>query len=419
MCYDQEPVTLSEAGETLSGTQLPEWVSQGGKAIFQNAVNLIKPQFEIDPATGEPKLDAAGNPILIPQFQYDKPTQASYFDMQYDYDGDNMITQADADAASAAGNQFHSSAISDHLSGTAPLPMSKLSAEEQMAGKMLTEGAEDYKGYLEGVDTDGDGIPDTQSAKTFMDQIGQGYLGTKEDGTPRTYQDLYGDMYGDDFKIGEGTEAQKYIDIYSAAMDPAIKDIQEQTALQQQEARDAAAKVGAFGGSRLGLREATLGAEGIESAADLRAKGLAEGLGFAAGRFDLDRQARFDADAAARGAYETEEAARLAAAKQYEDMATLSQGLQQQAAAGLITSGEAKRLLDQKALDTAYAQFLDAKREPFENINFALGTLQGVPYNQQSYGYNLATGQEQGPSVYGQTLGALGTLGSAYYMGAG
>ena len=96
---------------------------------------------------------------------------------------------------------------------------------------------------------------------------------------------------------------------------------------------------------------------------------------------------------------------------------TLSQSLQQQAAAGLISTGEAKRNLDQIALDQAYAQFLDAKREPFENINFALGTLQGVPYNTQQYGYNLATNQQQGPSVYGQTLGALGTLGSAYYMG--
>ena len=234
---------------------------------------------------------------------------------------------------------------------------------------------------------------------------------------PVTYQDLSTELIGDDFAIGEGTEAQKLIDIYSAAVDPAIRDIQDRTEQEKKAIRARASTgIGSFG-SRLGIEEATLGSEGIKNEADLRKQALAEGLGFAAGRFDADRSARFQGDAAARGAYETEEASQMAAAKQYQGMATLSQSLQQQAAAGLISTGEAKRNLDQIALDQAYAQFLDAKREPFENINFALGTLQGVPYNTQQYGYNLATNQQQGPSVYGQTLGALGTLGSAYYMG--
>ena len=123
------------------------------------------------------------------------------------------------------------------------------------------------------------------------------------------------------------------------------------------------------------------------------------------------------ADSAARGAYETEESGRLQAAQQYQNLATLTQGLQQQAAAGLISTGEAKRLLDQQALDLAYSDYLDTNKKQYEDINFALGALQGVPYNTQQYGYNTQTQQQLGPSVYGQTLGALGTLGSAYYMG--
>ena len=43
-------------------------------------------------------------------------------------------------------------------------------------------------------------------------------------------------------------------------------------------------------------------------------------------------------------------------------LATLTQGLQQQAAAGLISTGEAKRLLDQQALDLAYSDYLDTSR---------------------------------------------------------
>ncbi len=222
---------------------------------------------------------------------------------------------------------------------------------------------------------------------------------------------------GEDFAIGEGTEGQKFLDIYSEAMNPAIRDIQDQTLAQQNAARATAAKSGAFGGSRLGIQEAMLGSEGIQSEADLRAKGLAEGLGFAAGRFDADRAGRLASDTAARGAYETEESGRLQAAQQYQNLATLTQGLQQQAAAGLISTGEAKRLLDQQALALAYSDYLDQTKKPYEDINFALGALQGVPYNTQQYGYNTQTQQQLGPSVYGQTLGALGTLGSAYYMG--
>ena len=404
MCFDNTPVTLSGASTTLSGTQLPEWVSQAGKAIFGQAATLVEPQF-----------DADGN--YIPDAGYQGERMAQYVNTAYDYDGDGQITEADATAATAAGDAGKASDITQGLASGLGFPKSKLSLEEQEAGRMLTEGANQYQGYISGFDTDGDGIADTQSSQTFMDQIGQGYLGTKEDGTARTYQDLYGDMLGEEFKIGEGTEAQKFLDIYSDAMNPAIRDIQERTLQEQNAARAAAARGGAFGGSRLGIQEAMLGSEGIQSEADLRARGLAEGLGFAAGRFDADRAGRMAADAAARGAYETEESGRLQAAQQYQNLATLTQGLQQQAAAGLISTGEAKRLLDQQALDLAYADYLDTTRKPYEDINFALGALQGVPYNTQQYGYNTQTQQQQGPSVYGQTLGALGTLGSAYYMG--
>ena len=404
MCFTTPPVELSSSGETLAGTQLPEWVSQAGKAIFQQAATLVQPEF-----------DAEGN--YIPDDGYLKKRQADYINTAYDYDGDGQITEADATAATAAGDTFKASDITQGIASGLGIPRSKLSLEEQEAGRMLTEGATQYQGYLTGFDTDGDGVADTQSSQTFMDDIGQGYLGTKDDGTARTYQDLSGDLMGEDFSIGEGTEAQKFLDIYSDAMNPAIRDIQDQTLAQQNAARATAAKSGAFGGSRLGIQEAMLGSEGIQSQADLRARGLAEGLGFAAGRFDADRAGRMAADSAARGAYETEESGRLQAAQQYQNLATLTQGLQQQAAAGLISTGEAKRLLDQQALDLAYSDYLDQTKKPYEDINFALGALQGVPYNTQQYGYNTQTQQQLGPSVYGQTLGALGTLGSAYYMG--
>ena len=407
MCFTTPPVELSSSGETLAGTQLPEWVSQAGKAIFQQAATLVQPEFDED-----------GN--YIPPGGYQGPRIATYTDMDYDYDGDGQITEADATLATQAGDTLRAGDITQGIASGLGVPESKLSLEEQQAGRMLREGANQFQGYITGFDTTGDGIGDTRSSQTFMDEIGKGYLGTQTvDGkeVPVTYQDLSDELIGEDFAIGEGTEAQKLIDIYSAAVDPAIQDIQDRTEQEKKAIRARASTgIGSFG-SRLGIEEATLGSEGIKNEADLRKQALAEGLGFAASRFDTDRSARFQGDAAARGAYETEEAGRLQAAQQFQNLATLTQGLQQQAAKGLISTGEAKRVLDQKALELAYADALDADKRRYEDINFALGALQGAPYNTQQYGYNTSTQQQLGPSVYGQTIGALGTLGSAYYMG--
>jgi hypothetical protein len=67
------------------------------------------------------------------------------------------------------------------------------------------------------------------------------------------------------------------------------------------------------------------------------------------------------------------------------------------------------------ALDMAYADYTDQKQYPYEQLNFAMGALQGTPYNQQNYGYNTQQQYAQGPSIYGQTIGGLGALGSAYF----
>ena len=61
--------------------------------------------------------------------------------------------------------------------------------------------------------------------------------------------------------------------------------------------------------------------------------------------FDSDRAARFGAEDAARVGYETEEASRLRQQQTYQGMAPMVQGLREQTAAGLITTGEAKRKL--------------------------------------------------------------------------
>jgi hypothetical protein len=327
---------------------------------------------------------------------------------------------------------------------------SKLTEDERAGMSILREGAESY-------------LPFMNRASDVADTLGQGYesmsqeelLGDPFQGSSR--EELLGDyqgatreeLLGDPFSL---ESAQPYMDIYQSAMDPAVREIEEQTIRAQNEARARAATGGGGFGSRLGIMEATTAGEGAQSAGDLRAGAAREGLGFAAGRYDTersaraaaentmrnrftedraargatedrlrgqydtDRSARFDADTQARSAYETNEASRIQQMDAYQGMGTLVQDLQTQAAAGLIGSGEAQRQLDQQALELAYADFLDQNNYDQEQINFAIGALSGVPYNTINRSYSTGTTMSANPSLFGQTLAGMGGLYSAYKM---
>jgi hypothetical protein len=132
------------------------------------------------------------------------------------------------------------------------------------------------------------------------------------------------------------------------------------------------------------------------------------------GRYGDQRAARFGAQEAMRTGFETDEASRIAQMNAYQNMAPLISDLQNQSAAGLISVGEAQRQLDQRALDLAYADYLDQKEYPYEQLNFAMGALSGTPYNKINRGYNMSTAMAANPSVYGQTISGLGSLASAY-----
>ena len=266
---------------------------------------------------------------------------------------------------------------------------SKLTPEEQEAARLLSTSAGEYQPYID-------------KATDLAGKLGQGYGASTS-----------AELMGDDFSL---ESAQPFLDIYQGAQDSAVKGIEEQTMAQQNMARANAARGGAFGGSRLGITEAMLGTGGAEAVGDLRSRAAAEGLGFAANRFDTDRAARFSAEDARRVGYETDEGSRLRQQETYQSMGPMVQALREQTAAGLITTGEAKRRLDQMALDMSYADYQDQRQYPYEQINFASGVLQGTPYNTQNYGYNMAQQYAQAPSVFGQGVGALGSLGAAYAM---
>ena len=404
---------LPSSSETVAGTEIPSWVAAAGRTAFERAAELANSPYP----------------------QYEGARTATY--------GGDRRTE-----------------------------------EERMGADILTKGAESYMPYVNRASEVADTLGGGYDAMSQEELLGSPFKGASREELLGSYsgasrEDLLGDyqgatreeLLGDPFNL---ESAQPYMDIYQDAMNPAIREIEEQTIRAQNEARARASTGGGGFGSRLGIMEATTAGEGAQAAGDLRAQAAREGLGFAAGRYDtdrasrfnaentmrsgfesdraarfnaenamrgqfeqdrsarfgadaalrsqydIDRQARFGADDAARNAYETNEASRIQQMNAYQNMAPLVQDLQTQAAAGLITTGEARRQLDQQALDLAYADYLDQKMYPQEMLNFTLGALSGTPYNTINRSYTSGSQMSANPSLYGQAIAGMGGLASAY-----
>lgn len=404
---------LPSSSETVAGTEIPSWVAAAGRTAFERAAELANSPYPT----------------------YEGARTATY--------GGDRRTE-----------------------------------EERMGADILTKGAESYMPYVNRASEVADTLGGGYDAMSQEELLGSPFKGASREELLGSYsgasrEDLLGDyqgatreeLLGDPFSL---ESAQPYMDIYQDAMNPAVREIEEQTIRAQNEARARAATGGGGFGSRLGIMEATTAGEGAQAAGDLRAQAAREGLGFAAGRYDtdrasrfnaentmrsgfeqdraarfnaenamrgqfeqdrsarfgadaalrsqydIDRQARFGADDAARNAYETNEASRIQQMNAYQNMAPLVQDLQTQAAAGLITTGEARRQLDQQALDLAYADYLDQKMYPQEMLNFTLGALSGTPYNTINRSYTSGSQMSANPSLYGQAIAGMGGLASAY-----
>jgi len=376
---------LPSSGEVVEGTEIPAWVAAAGRTTFERAAELANSPYPL-------------------------------------YEG----------------------------ARTATFGGDRRTEEERMGADILKRGAESYMPYMnragEVADTLGGGYDSMSSSEL----LGDPFQGASREDLLGNYQGASREeLLGDPFSL---ESAQPYMDIYQDAMNPAVREIEEQTLRAQNEARARASTGGGGFGSRLGIMEATTAGEGAQAAGDLRAQAAREGLGFAAGRYDTDRQARaateqqmrgqfeqdrsarFGADAALRGQYdtdrqarfgandaarstfETEESSRINQMNAYQGMAPLVQDLQTQAAAGLITSGEARRQLDQQALDLAYADYVDMRMYPQEMLNFSLGALSGTPYNTINRSYTTGSQMSANPSLYGQALAGMGGLYSAYKM---
>ena len=377
---------LPTSTKAVTGTQIPQWVSEAGKRLFQQSAELAKSPFP----------------------QYTGARVASYNGSKLSPEEQRAMGILGRDSYSQFMNQA-SQAAGQLGQGYQRIPTSQLLGYDPAGGGMQFQPSPPMQPVI--------GTPMESAADTSTDYVSPGYRGA-------TRQEL----------LGTEQDLNRYSDVFQQAVDPAVEEIQRQFDLQRNIDAAQAAKSGAFGGSRAEIQRQLGISEQARRAGDLRKTAAVEGLQFGAsqaerdraarfqaeqlkrGQYETDVQARLAAEEAARAGFETEESARLAQQKVLTQMAPLIQSLQQQQAAGLISAGEARRALDQRALDLAYADFVQQQQYPQEQLKFALGALKGVPYDTKQF--SLSQGQQyvQSQSVYGQTIGGLGRLNGDYRM---
>ena len=210
--------------------------------------------------------------------------------------------------------------------------------------------------------------------------------------------------------------AQAFMDPYQQQVtQQALAEYDKQAQIAQQGLASQAQKVGAFGGSRMGVQEAELG----KNLADIKSRRIFE---------DLSRNYQ-QAQQAAMGAQESQQRRQLQAGqllgqagqglaslgKTQAGLGALGQQLGQGDVQSLLGGGGMQQQLGQAQMEAARQQQLQAQQEPFRRLGFASDILRGTPSSGIMY--------TQQPSVnpYAQALGlgiagvgALGQFGQGF-----
>jgi hypothetical protein len=435
---------LPSSEETVEGTEIPSWVAAAGRTLFERSAELANSDYPLytgartQTYTGGSNLTDAerqGMGILTSGAENYMP----YMNKASDIAG-TLGRGYDAMSSSELMGDPYSGASRGYLEGN----FKGLSSDE-LLGNYQGATREDLLGNYQGATREellGDPF-NLSSAQPYMDiyqssmdpavreiekqtlqaqnqarataarggSFGGSRLGIIEGTAAGEGSRAAGDLRAQAAKEGLGFAAGRY-DTDRAAR-AATENTMRNRFTQDQQSRFGAEDVmrGQFMEDRQG-RMSVEDTRRAQAESDRAARFGAEDVMY--GRYGDQRAARFGAQEAMRTGFETDEASRIAQMNAYQNMAPLISDLQNQSAAGLISVGEAQRQLDQRALDLAYADYLDQKEYPYEQLNFAMGALSGTPYNKINRGYTMATEMSKNPSVYGQTISGIGSLASAY-----
>lgn len=173
------------------------------------------------------------------------------------------------------------------------------------------------------------------------------------------------------------------------ALDPAAREIREETARQVGQRGQEAGMAGAFGGARQAIAESETRRGGTEALSDLYQQGYERAFESASAKFSEDR------NVAARGA------------EQFRALSAQTQQQMTQDIQNLMSTGGLKRSLKQAGLDFDYGQFLEARDWDITNLQPLLAALGTVPYGTKT----TATSKTSGlGNAIGVAAGAAGAV---------
>ena len=209
----------------------------------------------------------------------------------------------------------------------------------------------------------------------------------------------------------EPSRVQQFMDPYQQAVtQEAIKEIDRQAALAQNQLAGQAVKAGAFGGSRFGIQQSEL----ARSAQDLRSRRIFE---------DLSRnfqQAQATANAA--NQQRAQQAAGFAnigkltsgIGSTMAGLGAQTQQLGQQDVSQLLGIGGLQQQQDQQQLSAQYQNQLNQMMEPFRRISFGSQTLQQVTPGAGTAQQTIAPMPTTNPfaQAAGIITGGIGGLGA-------
>jgi len=210
--------------------------------------------------------------------------------------------------------------------------------------------------------------------------------------------------------------AQAFMDPYQQQVtQQALAEYDKQAQIAQQGLASQAQKVGAFGGSRMGVQEAELG----KNLADIKSRRIFE---------DLSRNYQ-QAQGAAMGAQEAQQRRQLQAGqllgqagqglaslgKTQAGLGALGQQLGQADIQSLLGVGGMQQQLGQAQMEANRQQQIQAQQEPFRRLGFASDILRGTPSSSIQYTQQPPINpyaQALGLGIAG--LGALGQFGQGF-----
>tara|TARA_R100001530_G_C4307935_1_gene152216 strand:- start:65 stop:1042 length:978 start_codon:yes stop_codon:yes gene_type:complete len=191
----------------------------------------------------------------------------------------------------------------------------------------------------------------------------------------------------------------------------ALKQMDEQAAIQKNQLQDQAQQAGAFGGSRMAVQEAELD----KNIMDIKSRRIFQ---------DLAQNFQQAQDKAI-GTYESAAGRRLQSAPvfgqigaQQANLGAQQFGMQQQGLGSLFTLGGAEQAQQQQGLNEIFRQQQMQRQEPYRRMGFFSDIMGGIPSYQQTM--QQKTGAYTNPllGAIGAGLGTYGVLSGGNPAGA-